>query len=424
MKNTRPSLHDDWIDPLARRVVQTLQHAGYQAYLVGGCVRDLLAGIHPKDFDIATSAFPNDIRRKVPNSYVIGKRFRLVLVKRGDQQFEVATFRRNIRPEEMEDEGNPIIGDNYFGTVEEDAVRRDFTINALFYDPVKAEIIDFVNGRKDVEDAVIRMIGSPKERLIEDPIRILRALRLSHKLGFRLEENLRDAMCETAPELKKTVLPRRREEYLKMLRLNEPGKAFRELDDMGVLGQILPTMHDLTSDPEKSWLFERIFSEAGRAGIDFSSPLELFSAFLYALLRARNGEQPLKVEELENDGAWNAFMKDELGMFKLEAGAFFRALELMPMLETTKYYLRKGHRRQIAFLSHESMPLALKLSQLDFALDPRLFEFWVSEIRKARSGQPLGVRKAPAGETQPRDPSSEEPAAQEAADETALPPEN
>lgn len=388
MNKTRPTLHDDWIDPLARRIVQTLQHSGYETYLVGGCVRDLLAGIHPKDFDIATSAFPNDIRRKVPNAYVIGKRFRLVLVKRGDQQFEVATFRRNIRPDEVENEDNPITGDNYFGTVEEDAVRRDFTINALFYDPVKAEIIDFVNGRKDVDEAILRMIGDPKERLIEDPIRILRALRLSHKLSFRIEESLRNAMGECAAELKRAVLPRRREEYLKMLRLNEPGKAFRELDDMGILEQILPSMHSLLADAERSWLFEKLFSHAKHAGIDFSQPTELFGAFLYAFLRAHNGETPARAEDIENDPKWIQLMKDELGMFKLEMGAFIRVLELLPMLENTSGYQRKGQRRQAAFLRNESLPLALKLSQMDFALDPRLCGFWASEFKRLRNVRP------------------------------------
>ena len=117
---TRPQLHEDWIDPYAREIVRILQDEGFETYLVGGCVRDLLAGIHPKDFDIATNAHPNQVRRKIPHAYVIGKRFRLVLVRRGDQQFEVATFRRSVSAEELEDGESEIVGDNYFGTCEED----------------------------------------------------------------------------------------------------------------------------------------------------------------------------------------------------------------------------------------------------------------------------------------------------------------
>ncbi|MGZ3743745.1 MAG: poly(A) polymerase, partial [Pseudobdellovibrionaceae bacterium] len=163
---TKPHLHEDWIDPYARDIVRILQDEGFETYLVGGCVRDLLAGIHPKDFDIATNAHPNQVRRKIPQAYVIGKRFRLVLVRRGDQQFEVATFRRAISAEELEDSEAEIIGDNYFGSCEEDAKRRDFTVNALFYDPIQQKILDYCEGLKDVENRTLRMIGDSVVRFI------------------------------------------------------------------------------------------------------------------------------------------------------------------------------------------------------------------------------------------------------------------
>jgi len=184
----KPQLHEDWIDPYALRIVRNLQDSGFETYLVGGCVRDLLVGIHPKDFDIATSAHPNQVRKKVPNAYVIGRRFKLVLVKRGDQQFEVATFRRNVSPEELAatPEEDTIEGDNYFGTVEEDAKRRDFTANAVFYDPGQDKLIDFCGGIQDLNDRVLRMIGHPKERFVEEPIRIPRSIPPSHKLHFPL----------------------------------------------------------------------------------------------------------------------------------------------------------------------------------------------------------------------------------------------
>lgn len=381
---------------MAKRIVTTLQGAGFETYLVGGCVRDLLAGIHPKDFDIATSASPNEVKRKVPGSYIIGKRFRLVLVKRGDTQFEVATFRRNVSPEELADEENTITGDNYFGTVEQDAQRRDFTINALFYDPSQHKVLDYVEGQKDIDAGLIRMIGDPKERFIEDPIRSLRALRLSHKLNFTLEETLRAAMVETAPELLKAVLPRRREEYLKILRLSEPGRAFAEMFDLGILAQVIPALHELYGDAEKGRRFEHYISQIPRVGIDMGSPLELFSAFVYALVRAKEGEAEFDPTTLETNPRWVAFMKDELGMFKVEAAVFQKSLEMIPSLSRIESHLKKGQRRRVGFLRNDTLPLALKLSQLDGILPPEEFDFWVDEIR--RHSQEIWSTRGPSAE--------------------------
>ena len=238
-RHHKPTLHSDWIDPYAKDIVSKLKQAGFTSYLVGGCVRDLLAGIHPKDYDIATDAKPNDVRRIIRGAYVIGKRFRLVLVKRGDNQFEVATFRRTALAEDLEAEDAPT-GDNFFGTPEEDAQRRDFTVNALFYDPTNNDLVDFIDGVSDVENGLIKMIGDPNERLKEDPIRILRAVRLAHKLRFSLEPNLRGAILRNSSVLGKAVLPRKREEYLKILRLDDPFLALQELYDLNVLEYTLP----------------------------------------------------------------------------------------------------------------------------------------------------------------------------------------
>lgn len=381
---SKPSLHEDWIDPFAMRIVQILQNSGFETYLVGGCVRDLLVGIHPKDFDIATNALPNEVKRKVPHAYVIGKRFRLVLVKRGDQQFEVATFRRNVRPEELEDEDNPIVGDNYFGTSEEDSRRRDFTVNALFYDPIKHKLIDFVDGQKDIESRTIKMIGDAKERCLEDPIRILRAIRLAHKLDFRLDPELRAAMIETRESLLKTALPRRREEYLKILRLKEPGRAFSELFDLGLLELTLPRLHRLYSDRDKSLRFESLLREFSRVGLKLAEPVELLSGFLWSLLKAEYEDEVPSSESLENDPDWIRFLKDELGVFKLESAIFHKCLELQGPLHRIEAHLKKGRRRQIGFLRNESLGLALALSQLDRDLDTHQFHFWLTQIAQNR----------------------------------------
>jgi len=380
--NIRPQLHEDWIDPYAREIVRILQDEGFETYLVGGCVRDLLAGIHPKDFDIATNAHPNQVRRKIPHAYVIGKRFRLVLVRRGDQQFEVATFRRNVRNEELEDGESEIVGDNYFGTCEEDAQRRDFTINALFYDPIQHKILDFIHGQKDIADCTLRMIGNSVERFVEDPIRILRAVRLSHKVSFIIDPEMKAAIVQCAPELKRAVLPRRREEYLKILRLPDPTLTILELFDLGVLGQILTGLEAIYKDPVKTEIFERHLSRMKTSGIKFDDPTELLSGFMFSFLKAHYGEEPWNLIEIQDDERLQFFLREELGMFKQEQATFFKALQMIHSLQKVDSYMRKGERRQMGFLRNEGLPLALKLAQMDFTVCGSLLMFWTSQFKR------------------------------------------
>src|SRR5687768_5240572 len=181
-----PSLDRAAIDPDADRVVRKLTRAGHKAYLVGGCVRDLLVGRTPKDFDVATSATPNEIKATFRNSRIIGRRFRLAHIFFGSKIIETSTFRAN--PREVEEEAGEASGDgeaqdllirrdNVFGTAEEDARRRDFTINGLFYDLDTGQVIDYVNGMVDLQERLVRTIGDPDIRFREDPIRILRAIK-------------------------------------------------------------------------------------------------------------------------------------------------------------------------------------------------------------------------------------------------------
>lgn len=392
----KPQLHEDWIDSYALRIVRSLQDSGFETYLVGGCVRDLLVGIHPKDFDIATNALPNQVRKKVPNAYVIGRRFKLVLVKRGDQQFEVATFRRNVTPEELTAMGDDTVeGDNYFGTVEEDAQRRDFTANAIFYDPVQHKLLDHCGGLQDIQDRVLRMIGDPKERFIEDPIRILRAIRLSHKLHFSIESSMRAAIAECSVELKKSVLPRRREEWLKFLRLNEPHRAFMELFDLHIMEQILPGLQSVFVDPAKMETFEIHLARINSAQIDKANPIELFAGFMLAFMKAQYGEEPWNHDELANDPKLAYFMREEMGIFKQEITIFFKALHIMQGLHRIENYSRKGERRQMAFIHNESFGLALKLAKMDYSLSGAQLAYWMQQIEKYRGGLPMKTTEEP-----------------------------
>lgn len=373
-----PGLHRDWIDSTAFRIVQTLQTSGHETYLVGGCVRDLLVGIHPKDFDIATNAMPDQVRKKIPYSFVIGRRFRLVLVKRGLSQFEIATFRRSPGPEDLENDLSPM-GDNFYGTVEEDARRRDFTINAIFYDPIKDQILDFCNGVADIQSRTLRMIGSAKARLLEDPIRILRAVRLSHKLGFQFDEEMREGLLQTSYSLKESALPRRREEYLKILKLDDPLRTFYEMYDLGVLEHALPSLHALFQDSKKAEVFTVYFrqlQDLGRAKMD---PIELFTFFLFAYAKALSSEEDLNSEKLGEDQRFNSFMKDELGMFKQESADFLNALGFIPALTRFESYAKRGARRKQAFLNNEYFYISLKLGYWGRELSTPNYLFWMSE---------------------------------------------
>ena len=205
------------IDPDVRKVVRRLVRYGHEAYLVGGCVRDLLLNRRPKDFDVATSAHPEEVRALFRNSRIIGRRFRLVHVMfHGRKVIEVATFRRNPQPGDLD--GALIRTDNIFGVAHEDARRRDFSINALFYDVENDNILDWVGGMKDIQRRVVRTVGEPERRFREDPVRILRAVKFAGRLDLGILPEVYDAMVFCRETLRLSARPRVAEEILRLLR--------------------------------------------------------------------------------------------------------------------------------------------------------------------------------------------------------------
>jgi tRNA nucleotidyltransferase/poly(A) polymerase len=239
------------IDADALKVLYRLHESGYTAYLVGGSVRDLLLSRRPKDFDIGTSAHPYQIKKLFRNCWIIGRRFRLAHVRFGPKAIEVATFRKNI-PAGTETEAPPpheaqsdsadsqIKHDNTFGTPEEDAFRRDFTINALFYDIGTFSIIDYVGGLQDLKDGLIRCIGDPNERFQEDPVRMLRAIVMASRLGFRLDEPVVTAIAKHRALIATSAPARLIEEYYKILRSGAAELTFRALAEHRLLEPITP----------------------------------------------------------------------------------------------------------------------------------------------------------------------------------------
>jgi poly(A) polymerase len=269
------------IDPDALKVLYRLHEHHYAAYLVGGSVRDLLLGRRPKDFDIGTSAHPHQVKKLFRNCWIIGRRFRLAHVKFGPKTIEVATFRRQVDPselpqdapavdealdatpeapialdapmeEQVRSEGTHLAKvraheriihrDNAFGTPEEDAFRRDFTINALFYDIASFSIIDYVGGLKDLENRLIRSIGDPGVRFLEDPVRMLRAVVFAARLDFEIDQPILDALETHRHEIGKAAPPRLVEEYFKILRSGYAEKTFRLLEATGLLREITPEL--------------------------------------------------------------------------------------------------------------------------------------------------------------------------------------
>ncbi len=376
----RPELNQEWIDYKASEIVERLQKRNFEAYLVGGCVRDLLVHEHPKDYDIATSARPEEVRRIIPNSFLIGRRFRLILVRRGTSQYEVSTFRRSRGVDDESSEGEIINEDNFFGTAEEDAVRRDFTVNAIFYDPSNKKMLDFCNGLADIETRTIRIIGDPEARLNEDPIRILRGIRLAHKLNFNLEESLRSVIQTKGFCLKNAILPRKREEFLKILRLKNPGLVFLEMFDLNILQYCLPSLNDLFHNQDAQIIFLNTLHDLKKLIVQDIDSSNLFLVFLYAFIKASIEIDFIGEVDLEENTLLNRVMKDELGVFKQEAIHFFRTISFMPSLTNIEIFIKKGERRRQGFLAHPYVRAANELCLYEHLYKYSDYIFWKKQI--------------------------------------------
>src|SRR4051812_18407078 len=213
----RHGLSRDAISPAAAKVCTVLRDGGFSAYVVGGAVRDLLLGIVPKDFDIATDARPEQVKPLFRRALIIGRRFRLVHVMLGPETVEVSTFRSADPQTSEKDEHGRVLRDNVFGSQEDDARRRDFTVNALYYDPLTEEIVDFHGGLADLKKRVLRVIGDPATRYREDPVRMLRAVRLGAKLGLTLDSATRAPIRRLAPLMERVPPARLFDEMLKLL---------------------------------------------------------------------------------------------------------------------------------------------------------------------------------------------------------------
>lgn len=285
-----PEVHEqaiakDLIDRDAAKVLRRLKRSGHTAYLVGGGVRDLLLGRRPKDFDVATSAHPQEVRALFGNCRIIGRRFRLAhILFSGGKIIETATFRSDPGASS----GEPIRRDNVFGEPHEDALRRDFTINGLFYDIENEAVIDYVGGVPDLEAQVVRMIGDPDVRLREDPVRILRAIKFSARLDLGIDPDLYDSMRTHRTSLREASAPRVLEEIFRLMRGGAAQRSIYLAWDTGILAEILPELSSLLDEhaPGTSALWGRLQEiDRRHAEGETVSDAVLFTSLLHGPIR-------------------------------------------------------------------------------------------------------------------------------------------
>ena len=285
MNPIRQTIHFDktLIDKDAQKVVKTLNKAGYEAYLVGGCIRDLLLGHKPKDFDIATSATPEQVHKTFKRSRLIGRRFRLVHIMFSSRKYiEVATFRSG-KVKTASD--GAIVRDNLYGTLKEDAFRRDFSVNGLYYDIQKSQVIDYVDGLEALNNSEIRMIGKPVERFKEDPVRMIRAIRFKVKLGATIDSKISKSITNQAHLLANIPAARLYDECIKLFHNENACEIFEQLLKFGLLNYLFP-------QTEKTLFINKTLLNTSKRIKNGKpvTPVFLFAVFLWSAQNKRFNE--------------------------------------------------------------------------------------------------------------------------------------
>jgi poly(A) polymerase len=363
------------ISPNALRVLYRLREGGFAGYLVGGAVRDLLIGGHPKDFDVATDATPEQVRALFRNCRLIGRRFRLAHVVYGREIIEVATFRSNeddgSGSREMGDEGR-IHRDNVYGTIEDDAVRRDFTANALYYAIEDFSVRDYCGGFEDVQNRVMKLIGDPETRYREDPVRMLRAVRLAAKLGFRIDDASAAPLPALAPLLREAAPARLFEECLKLFLSGHATESFLGLERHGLLDALLPetaaALKANRSGALRNMVLEGLRGTDARVAADEPvSPAFLFAVLLWpAYCRALIALQAQGVHPAEAQRR----AADRVTVHQLEVIALPRRFSL-PMQEIWLLQARFSQRKRVGrLLAHPRFRAAFDFLVLRQAASP------------------------------------------------------
>ena len=391
------------IDRDALKVLYHLNDQGYTAYLVGGGVRDLLLGRTPKDFDVGTSAHPNQIKRLFRNCFLIGRRFRLAHIKFGNKVIETSTFRRTPDADEGREDGDLLhTRDNTFGTPEEDARRRDFTVNGLFYDIKTFSVIDHVGGLKDLEARVVRCIGDPNVRFREDPVRMVRAVRFAARLGFAIEPATYEAILEHHGEILKAAPSRMLEEIYRLFAFGSGEASFRLLRRTRLMSVLFPEIDiyvdETGEDNTPVWKFLSAL-DAGKSGLSEVTPVMIWGSLYYPLFLkrvqdARSAGRRVVLAEMAED-----LLTPVARRFQIPRAVFFdlvHSLDLRRWLEQDPARVpggRPGERRfsPHRVTSHPAFRSALSLHRLYVAAtggDPGALNGWSQLQEQHRAAAP------------------------------------
>jgi poly(A) polymerase len=349
----------------AAEIVRRLRAQKFQAYFVGGCVRDLVMGREPADYDVATDATPDEVLRLYPESLTVGAQFGVVVVPREEGNVEVATFRSDGRYAD----GRHPEGVRFAKTPEEDVRRRDFTINGLLYDPVKEKVLDYVGGQADIRRRVVRTIGKPHERFAEDRLRMLRAVRFAARFEFKLDASALAAICVLAPEIQSMSAERVRDEILKILTDGHARRGFELLDQSALLGEVLPevkAMQGVEQPPEfhpegDVWIHTLMMLE----GLRSPSPTLALGVLLHDVGKPRTFTVR---ERIRFDGhvEVGAKMAEEIcGRLRLSVRERERVVELVRHHLRFKDFPRMRRSTQLRFLRMEGFDEHLELHRLD-----------------------------------------------------------
>lgn len=344
------------IDPDTLKVMYRLRRHGHKAYLVGGGVRDLLLGRRPKDFDVATDASPNQVKKLFSNCFLVGRRFRLAHIRfAGGKVTEVATFRRKPGEDELPEDPADHFGfkENVFGTPCEDAFRRDFTINALFYDIDSFAVIDHVGGLADMEARRIRVIGNPVERFTEDPVRMLRAIEFCARLGFSLDPEAREGIYACASLIEEAAPARIREELMELFRHAVAAPVLRDAAAMGLME---PLLAGHQADEETIELLEQLDRRA-RDGRPVEEPFALAALYLGRFLRSCPPDKEMPITETVKLAG--LILAPHSRYFSIARGISHQARELLVgVFRLLRGRRQRGERR---LLTNPMTPFALEL---------------------------------------------------------------
>jgi poly(A) polymerase len=368
----------DKVDSDALYVMEKLHHAGHTAYLVGGSVRDLLLGRKPKDFDISTSAKPEEIKRLFRNCILIGKRFRLAHIRFGKKILEVSTFRSGDNESDT-----LILRDNAWGSPEQDVLRRDFTINGLFYDPATQTIIDYVGGYPDIQKKCLRTIGQAFLRFKQDPVRMLRLLKFQARFGFEIDADARIALLECRGEIAKSSATRILEELLRMLESGSAQSFFRLLTEYGLLQLLLPILaHFLETDEgqEVYSFLQEIDSHIQEPPHPLLDRSILLTTLSFPLFQKRISTRYLERERIPHLGE----IQNEAFDFLHDLfSPFFhlprRLKSSITSILTSQYRLtpiEKRRNRRLRAPHDPDFPLAMQFFDLRRCIEPGLQKIW------------------------------------------------